>query len=411
MEYIADRSVRLYFGCSSRPSAKVVGRGPARIEPRRRPEYAGPRRCRLPRHVRDLRHRVARRRAPPTRARLAADDATPRPPRARTATGIVRRGPVGAGGAPALDHRPRGRRPADRQRGRQRRRRPERRDLQLPRAARRARAAAATASRTDSDTEVLVHLYEEHGTRFVERLRGMFAFALWDARRAAPAAGARPLRDQAALLPASPTATLSFASELKALLEQPGFSREVDLEALAAFLAFNSIPAPLTIFAAARKLPPGHLLAGEDGRGRESSATRGPARSPAERGARRGRRTSSPRSCASGCATRSAPTSSPTSRSASSCPAASTRGAGRARRRRERRARCRRSRSASRRAASTSSTRARLVAERYGTDHHELVVRPDAVELLPKLVEAFDEPFADSSAIPTYLVSELAAGR
>ena len=53
---------------------------------------------------------------------------------------------------------------------------------------------------------------------------------------------------------------------------------------------------------------------------------------------------------------------------------------------------------------------ARLVAERYGTDHHELVVRPDAVELLPKLVEAFDEPFADSSALPTYLVSELAAG-
>ncbi|HEX6153668.1 MAG TPA: asparagine synthase C-terminal domain-containing protein, partial [Solirubrobacterales bacterium] len=55
-------------------------------------------------------------------------------------------------------------------------------------------------------------------------------------------------------------------------------------------------------------------------------------------------------------------------------------------------------------------SRARLVARRYGTDHHELVVRPDAVELLPKLVEAFDEPFGDSSALPTYLVSELAAG-
>jgi asparagine synthase (glutamine-hydrolysing) len=53
--------------------------------------------------------------------------------------------------------------------------------------------------------------------------------------------------------------------------------------------------------------------------------------------------------------------------------------------------------------------RARLVAERYGTDHHELVLRPDAVDLLPRLVEAFDEPFGDSSALPTYLVSELAA--
>src|SRR5204862_2271844 len=53
--------------------------------------------------------------------------------------------------------------------------------------------------------------------------------------------------------------------------------------------------------------------------------------------------------------------------------------------------------------------RARLVAERYGTDHHELIVRPNAVELLPRLAEAFDEPFADSSALPTWLVSELAA--
>src|SRR5207247_10843124 len=53
--------------------------------------------------------------------------------------------------------------------------------------------------------------------------------------------------------------------------------------------------------------------------------------------------------------------------------------------------------------------RARLVAERYGTDHHELVVRPNAAELLPLLAEVFDEPLADSSALPTYLVSELAS--
>ncbi|HEY6144882.1 MAG TPA: asparagine synthase C-terminal domain-containing protein, partial [Solirubrobacterales bacterium] len=56
-------------------------------------------------------------------------------------------------------------------------------------------------------------------------------------------------------------------------------------------------------------------------------------------------------------------------------------------------------------------SRARLVAEHYGTDHHELVVRPDAIELLPRLVEAFDEPFGDSSALPTYLVSQLASGQ
>ena len=73
-------------------------------------------------------------------------------------------------------------------------------------------------------------------------------------------------------------------------------------------------------------------------------------------------------------------------------------------------ARSARSRSASRSGRSTSSSWRGCVAERYGTDHHELVLRPDAVELLPALAEAFDEPFADSSALPTYLVSQLAAG-
>ena len=115
------------------------------------------------------------------------------------------------------------------------------------------------------------------------------------------------------------------------------------------------------------------------------------------------------RSCASACATRCARTWSPTCRSACCSRAASTR---------RRSPRWPRDESADR--VSTFSIgfeersfneleRARLVAERYGTDHHELIVRPDAVELLPKLAEAFDEPFADSSALPTYLVSQLAA--
>src|SRR5437764_7247815 len=113
--------------------------------------------------------------------------------------------------------------------------------------------------RTHCDTEVLLHLYLHDGPSFVSRLRGMFAIAIWDRRQrrlllARDRFGIKPLyyelRD----------GRISFASELKALLRQPDFSREIDCDALHSFLAFNSIPAPLTIFAAARKLPPGHLL-------------------------------------------------------------------------------------------------------------------------------------------------------
>ncbi|CAN5152040.1 hypothetical protein BH18ACT12_BH18ACT12_17180 [soil metagenome] len=114
--------------------------------------------------------------------------------------------------------------------------------------------------RTHGDTEVLLHLYEEHGDRFAERLRGMFAIAIWDARRrrlvlARDRFGIKPLYYRAV------GGELAFASELRALPRG-----EIDLDALEAFLAFNSIPAPLTIFRDVRKLPAGHLLVWEDGR-------------------------------------------------------------------------------------------------------------------------------------------------
>src|SRR6266487_5942758 len=114
--------------------------------------------------------------------------------------------------------------------------------------------------RTRCDTEALVHLYEEQGVGFAERLRGMFAVAIWDAPRrrlvlARDRFGIKPLyyRDAGG--------ELEFASELRALPRG-----EIDLEALEAFLAFNSIPAPLTIFREVRKLPAGHVLAWEDGK-------------------------------------------------------------------------------------------------------------------------------------------------
>src|SRR6266581_4855233 len=114
--------------------------------------------------------------------------------------------------------------------------------------------------RTHGDTEVLVHLYEEHGDGFAAKLRGMFAVAIWDGPRsrlvlARDRFGIKPLyyRDVGG--------ELSFASELRALPRG-----EIDLDALEAFLAFNSIPGPLTIFSDVRKLQPGHVLTWEKGR-------------------------------------------------------------------------------------------------------------------------------------------------
>jgi asparagine synthase (glutamine-hydrolysing) len=113
--------------------------------------------------------------------------------------------------------------------------------------------------RTSGDTEVLAHLYEQHGEGFAERLRGMFAAAVWDARRrrlvlARDRFGIKPLYYRIA------GGGLEFASELRALPRG-----EIDLDALEAYLAFNSVPAPLTIFRDVRKLPPGHVLVWEDG--------------------------------------------------------------------------------------------------------------------------------------------------
>ena len=260
---------------------------------------------------------------------------------------------------------------------------------------------------TQGDTEVLVHLYEERGPAFVEDLRGMFAIALWDRleRRLVLA------RDRFGIKPLYyriEGGTLSFASELKALLRQPGVSRELDLDAIEAYLAFNSIPAPLTVFREVRKLPPGHLLLCEGGqpklrryaRPRPVAATRERTESAAELADElRERLRDSVRAHLVADVPVGVLLSGGIDSSALAAIAA---------------------RESSYRVSTFSIgfeersfnelEQARKIAELYGTDHHELVVRPDAVELLPRLAEVFDEPFADSSALPTYLVSQLAAG-
>ena len=121
-------------------------------------------------------------------------------------------------------------------------------------------AAKGHRVRGTGDTPIIPHLYEEHGERFVERLHGMFALALWDGRRqrlvlARDRVGKKPL-----LWTRLADGTLAFASELKALTRLPGVSRELDLAALDAFLALQYVPGPDTALRGVHRLPPGHLL-------------------------------------------------------------------------------------------------------------------------------------------------------
>src|SRR5215813_12420469 len=119
--------------------------------------------------------------------------------------------------------------------------------------------------RTRTDTETIAHLYEDEGERCVERLRGMFAFAVWDRRErrlfiARDRVGKKPLHYALA------GGTLVFGSEIKSLLLHPGVKREVNLQAISDFLSFGYVPDPATAFTGVSKLPPGHTLTFKDGR-------------------------------------------------------------------------------------------------------------------------------------------------
>jgi asparagine synthase (glutamine-hydrolysing) len=261
---------------------------------------------------------------------------------------------------------------------------------------------------TRSDTEVLVHLYEDHGLDFVSRLRGMFAIALWDDRKrrlviARDRFGIKPLYYRLQ------DGSLAFASELKALLRLPDFSRTIDLDALDAFLAFGFVPAPLTIFQQARKLPPGTMLVWHGEADSEPQIERyaRPSPVPADQVRSEDDETLAEelrerlRDSVQAHLVADVPVGVFLSGGIDSSLLVAL-------------------------AAEVSSgpvktftvgfeerhfderSAARLVAERYATDHHEIVMRPDGVTLLPQLAEVFDEPFADASAIPTYLISQLA---
>lgn len=265
--------------------------------------------------------------------------------------------------------------------------------------------AAGHRFRTQSDTEVLVHLYEEHGADMLPRLNGMFAIAIWDARRrqlllARDRLGKKPLVYR------HEPGRLMFASELKSLLQVPGVPREVDPQALDEYLTYQYVPHPRTIFRGIAKLSPGCYAVWRDDRLDVRPYWQPDFNAEDNRSGQDYARE-----------LRELMTSSVAMRLQSEVPLGAFLSGG---------------------IDSTiivglmsqlaaepvrtfsigfpvaefdETSYARIAAERFGTIHEEFQVRPDAMEVLPRLVWHYDEPFADSSALPTWYVSQLTRQR
>ena len=250
---------------------------------------------------------------------------------------------------------------------------------------------------------MILRAYEASGPTASSRLRGMFAFALWDGRRrrlflARDRAGIKPL----VYCLGRPAPALRLRDQ--GAPPGPECRAELDSEALRDYLTFLYVPSPRTIFRGIRKLPPASYLVLDADGGEPEVHRYWDLRFPPESG---GARPSGSKGSARTSRTRCRATWSATCPSAPSSAAAWTR------------ARWWRSwRGAAQGRVRTFSigfdeadfdelAYARQVARRYGTDHYEFVVKPDALEVLPRLAWQFDEPFADSSALPTYYVSKI----
>ncbi len=255
---------------------------------------------------------------------------------------------------------------------------------------------------TASDTEVIVHAWEEYGDACIARLRGMFAIALWDRTRrrlllARDRVGKKPLyyvNDSERIL---------FASELKALLSDPSVKRLISLEAIDDYLTFGAVPAPRTIYQGIHQLPPAHYLIWEDGRVRTVEYWDVKYRQVARR---------SETECLE--QFESIFSDAVRLRMISDVPLGAFLSGGV-----DSTAVVAAMSVHSRRPVATTTItfsdsafdeapHARTVAQALGTDHHEVAVEARAVDILPTLVWYLDEPFADSSAVPAYYVSRAA---
>lgn len=265
-------------------------------------------------------------------------------------------------------------------------------------------AARGHRLRTQTDTEVIVHLYEEFGVRCVDHLRGMFAFAVWDDRRrelfvARDRLGQKPLfyriRDGA----------MWFGSELKALLQIPGAPRAMDPIALDEFLTYQYVPAPRCILSGYHKLPAAHwalfdgtslrlerywsppFAEGDDSRTAQTEPWGERLRETLTEAVRIRLRSDVPLGAfLSGgvdstiiCGLMQHLSPEPVHSFSIGFPVAQF----------------------------DERSYARLAAEHLGTRHHEEIVTPDALSILPRLTWHYDEPFADSSAIPTMALSKM----
>lgn len=254
---------------------------------------------------------------------------------------------------------------------------------------------------TQSDTETVIHLYDQYGRACLEHLRGMFAFAIWDTAEkslflARDRVGKKPL-----LYSLLPNGDLIFGSEFKAVLEHPSVSRDVDREAIDSYLSYLCVPAPITAFQSIRKLEPGHWLTWKDGvietkrywqpdfsrkiKISESEAI--------EETTRLLREATEMRLISE------VPLGAFLSGGVDSSIVVALMAR------------------ASEKPVKTFSIGfeeqdyselkyARRVAEHVGADYNEFIVKPNALDVLPLLVDHYGEPYADSSAIPTYYVAK-----
>jgi asparagine synthase (glutamine-hydrolysing) len=259
---------------------------------------------------------------------------------------------------------------------------------------------------THSDTEVIVHSYEEFGPACVSKLRGMFAFAIWDAKKqslfiARDRVGKKPL-----YYTLTSEGALIFGSELKSLLQHPSMRREINPQAIDAYLTWGYVPDPLSILKGIRKLPPGHYLTFANGRvdvtcywdfryepvqgetSRRAEDYLEELRSLLSESVRLRLIADVPLGAFLSGGIDSSTIVGLMAREMSQPVKTFSIGFNED--------------------SYNELKYARIAARHFGTDHHEFVVTPDLCQIVDDLAWFLDEPFADSSAIPTYMVSKLA---